>query len=1037
MKRFTNFISNCKKAFRPRGAAKFLFFVLLLIAPALRIGATAWTTSIAGAVNNLSNWSDGSISPTSFATPGDTWTINLSMTLPASAIWTLGTSSASPVTVTFATGGTVSMSGAGSTFTINIHGNLEMNGGTLNLGGAGTTANVTVNGNANMVTGAVNSIASSTILNIRVNGLFSMSGGSVATSGASSVINWNTNGNFTTTGGSFVGGGAGSTLRHNVRGNGSLSGTFAMTNVGAGCTTRLHFALPSISGTMLIDNTSTGTWSGTNVYIDTGCTAQLAGNFSTTTGSAAFGLTTDGTLICPAAYVVNGTRVFRLNGLGTLVTAHATGVNGAIVTTGTTTFSNSANYTFNGSTAQVTGTNLPVSLVAPSVLTINNSAGVTLTSSVSTTGTLAFTTGILNTGVNTITTAGAATAVTGAGLTGYVNGTLIKSIAGLTSINYEVGDVNYAPMSLTFDAAGTSGRLGLKVTNGLHPSVATSGLFTTSMANHYWTISAFSPTGPSTVAPTGTYNAADIIGGSNATFKTQVYNGSAWLGAPLSSTNTSSPYTSTPVAALPIASIAGDYIFGDNCGVAPITGTLAVCAGSTTTLADATPGGVWSTSAPGVATVSASGVVNGLAPGTAIIYYTTTCPVSAVVTVYTFPTAGAVSGTGTLCVGATTTLTTTGTGGTWSSGSPAIATVSAAGVVSGLASGTATISYTVTNVCGTAFATYIVTVNAVPVVAPIAGVGPVCLGGTMPLSDVTPGGVWSSTTPAVATISGTGVVSSVTTGTTTISYTVTNTCGTSAAFVVVTVSTVPSVSPITGTPTVCIGATQPLASASPGGLWSSSAPTVVGVSAAGLLAGMAAGTGTIFYSITNTCGTVSTSIVATVTGTPSVPSIAGIDSLCPGDTVILTNALSGGVWSSTNTAIATVSATGEVIGIAPGLDTIIYTFTNDCGTDAKKLRIKVRSNTACGTSVASIEKGEHGALEVFPNPNSGSFTVALSATENDEALIMITDVTGRQVQAFATTTNRKTTVTLNQPAGMYFVSATTTKGRYVVKVSVQ
>src|SRR5690349_5995567 len=42
-----------------------------------------------------------------------------------------------------------------------------------------------------------------------------------------------------------------------------------------------------------------------------------------------------------------------------------------------------------------------------------------------------------------------------------------------------------------------------------------------------------------------------------------------------------------------------------------ITGTTSVCSGSTTTLSDATPGGVWSSNNTGVATVNASGVVTG------------------------------------------------------------------------------------------------------------------------------------------------------------------------------------------------------------------------------------------------------------------------------------------------------------------------------------------------------------------------------------------------------------------------------------------
>ena len=51
--------------------------------------------------------------------------------------------------------------------------------------------------------------------------------------------------------------------------------------------------------------------------------------------------------------------------------------------------------------------------------------------------------------------------------------------------------------------------------------------------------------------------------------------------------------------------------------------------------------------------------------------------------------------------------------------------------------------------------------------------------------------------------------------------------------------------------------------------------------------------------------------------------------MCAGSSLALSDATSGGVWSSSNTAIATVTAsTGIVTGVAAGTDTITYTVTN-------------------------------------------------------------------------------------------------------------
>jgi uncharacterized protein YjdB len=210
----------------------------------------------------------------------------------------------------------------------------------------------------------------------------------------------------------------------------------------------------------------------------------------------------------------------------------------------------------------------------------------------------------------------------------------------------------------------------------------------------------------------------------------------------------------------------------------PITGVLTVCVGATTTLADATLGGTWTSGAITIATVgSATGIVTGVAPGTATISYSTGLgsPATAVVTVNAAPTP--VTGTPTVCVGATTTLASTPAGGSWSTSTPSVATVVAtSGVVSGVSVGTATITYTGSTSC---YVTKLVTVNAAGA-SPIAGSHTVCVGTTTTLTNLSTGGTWTSSVPAKATVgSSTGIVTGVAVGTTLISYTATNSCGSS------------------------------------------------------------------------------------------------------------------------------------------------------------------------------------------------------------------------------------------------------------------
>lgn len=209
---------------------------------------------------------------------------------------------------------------------------------------------------------------------------------------------------------------------------------------------------------------------------------------------------------------------------------------------------------------------------------------------------------------------------------------------------------------------------------------------------------------------------------------------------------------------------------------APITGIFTLCVGDTTTLADATAGGTWSSGTPGVATVvSSTGFVTAVAPGTATINYTVgaSTPATQVITVNAMPTA--ITGTPTVCISATTTLSSTPAGGTWNSSATAIATVGASsGIVSGVAAGTADITYTV----GGCRAKRNVTVNATGA-GTISGSHTVCVSLTTTLSNPTLGGTWSSSAPTKATVGATsGIVTGVSAGTAMISYAATNACGT-------------------------------------------------------------------------------------------------------------------------------------------------------------------------------------------------------------------------------------------------------------------
>jgi Secretion system C-terminal sorting domain/Bacterial Ig-like domain (group 2) len=81
-------------------------------------------------------------------------------------------------------------------------------------------------------------------------------------------------------------------------------------------------------------------------------------------------------------------------------------------------------------------------------------------------------------------------------------------------------------------------------------------------------------------------------------------------------------------------------------------------------------------------------------------------------------------------------------------------------------------------------------------------------------------------------------------------------------------------------------------------------------------------------SITN--GATSAGGTQTIHAAPAA--ITGATPLCTGNTSTFTDAIAGGTWSSSATAIATVNASGVVTAVAQGLANITY--TTGCGTDA-------------------------------------------------------------------------------------------------------
>lgn len=435
-----------------------------------------------------------------------------------------------------------------------------------------------------------------------------------------------------------------------------------------------------------------------------------------------------------------------------------------------------------------------------------------------------------------------------------------------------------------------------------------------------------------------------------------------------------------------LANFAGSLAILRNNPIAPITGTLTVCVAATTTLNNATTGGTWESGNTSVATVgSLTGVVTGVAAGTATISYNVAgVHVTAVVTVNAPTAVGPITGTPSVCIGSATALANATPGGTWASGNTAVGTVDASGNVGGLSNGTTTISYTPTG-CVTGVATINVTVDVAPVAGTISGPTNVCSGSTITLTSSASGGTWSTASVLEASVgSSTGIVTGSNAGTATITYTATTACGFATATYVITVDPLPAA--ITGTYSVCVGATTTLASTTAGGIWTSGNTSIATVGTSGVVDGIAAGVAVISY----TQGGCTTTAVVTVELTPFVGTLSGATVFCAGTDITITSPASGGVWSSSNTAVATVGTGGVVSGVGSGTSTISYTVTNGCGTASASTVVTVQVPADPGTiSGPSAVCASGSTITLTNTATSGTWSSAntLAATINSSGLV--------------------------------------------------
>lgn len=440
----------------------------------------------------------------------------------------------------------------------------------LSIIGSTSTATLTVGGNFNMLNGLYYAkTGTSGTVTLNVNGKFNQVGGTFAiTNGGTGGMTMTVGDSLKITGGTFDFNISTSTGAPTLNLNGDYfqtGGTFTRSLGTAVCTLNMN-------GINKTYTQSGGTV--TNTYINyavNAATAVITLNSSITlANSRTFVVIGGGSLYCQDNTISGGTSsVFTLNSGSTLGIGSADGIrlvaDGAVgnIRTATRTFNSAANYVYNGTAAQITGSALPATVNA---LTINNSNGVTLTNSITTVTTaLNLTNGLLYLGASnnlSITLATTAsingTFSSSAMVVADGTGQLIKNFAAnsLTPFTYPVGDasgpsstIEYSPVTITF-TTNAAVNIGVRVVDDVAPNLGSP----TDYLSRHWVFTAGAVAYNYSVA----YQyVADDINGDEDNLRLSRFSG-GWLSSPsaaasnvLSSigtlTNSSTPFTTTTI----------------------------------------------------------------------------------------------------------------------------------------------------------------------------------------------------------------------------------------------------------------------------------------------------------------------------------------------------------------------------------------------------------------------------------------------------------------------------------------------------------
>lgn len=341
-----------------------------------------------------------------------------------------------------------------------------------------------------------------------------------------------------------------------------------------------------------------------------------------------------------------------------------------------------------------------------------------------------------------------------------------------------------------------------------------------------------------------------------------------------------------------------------------------------------------------------------------------------------------------------------------------------------------------------------------PAIGTSSGAGSICsIGGIRNVynSNTSGGGVWSSSNTSVATVStnsgATGNVTAVANGVATIKYTKTGVNGcTSADSLSINVAAIETPNAITGTSTVCKGATTTFSSTTPDGVWSSLNVYATVNAGTGVVTGANAGGAVIRYTVSNGGCSASATKNITVNAIPGIPTIgyaAGSinpqygtgGGFCNNKSFTLEGTPGGGTWSSTG-GMTINSASGAASTVSLGAASVTYTVTTNGCSNSRSIGGNVVACAFRGVMASSELIVSSKEFTIYPNPARMFIRISVENLVG-KGSIVVTNLYGKQVATQALSMGTNTVDVSKLAKGIYFVGIITSEGKTTKKLVVE